>query len=133
MTDNYIDELRKMYGESFRDATRYSTEPVRFIVKIKTGADFGQTLHDLEAIAGDLCVKVINKRRGPQIGYSVSQATYEREFAAEIWCVEREILSVTGPATTRYEWVEKLPAQIPAPFQDRIDSISLYQQMKPFF
>jgi len=133
MTDDYVNELREMFGTSFKGVERYSAEPVRFIVKLKNGADFGQTLHDLEAIASDLRVTVINKRRGPQIGYSASQATYERQFAAEIWCVEREILSVTGPATTRYEWVEKIPAQIPAQFQDRIASISLDRQMEPFF
>ncbi len=133
MTDDYVNELRQMYGASFKGVERYSAEAVRFIVKLKTGVDFGQTLHDLEALASDLRVKVINKRRGPSIGYSASQATYEREFAAELWCVKREISGISGPAQTRYEWVEKTPAQIPVLFQDRIASIYLDQQMDHWF
>ncbi len=132
MTDDYVNELRQMYGTSFKGVERYSAEPVRFIVKLKTGADFGQTLDDLVLLASDFRVKVINQRRA-SFGYSTSQATYEREFAAELWCVKREISGITGPATTRYEWVEKTPAQIPLQFQDRIASISLDKQMDHWF
>ncbi len=133
MTDDYIDELRKMYGDSFKDASRYSTEQVRFKVKLQPGTDFKKTMSDFRALASDLLVKVKLNERRFSIGYTSSQATYESQFGAELWCVQRELFSVTKQSIPRGEWVERIPAQVPDQFKNQIASISLDQRLDPYF
>jgi hypothetical protein len=106
-------------------------EPVRFIVALKKGVDGHGVKPDLEALAADLSVQVhdLQRLRIQLVTGSTTQGTYESVFGAKLAYVTRTIPNLNRGPYKVQEWVEQVPAMVPASLQDRIESIRLDQKM----
>ncbi len=131
MTDQYKDQLKQMFGKSYKSSKRHSTEPVLYEVTLKPGVDGHNVESDLEALAADLKVHVLDLKslKMQMVNGQTSQATYESLFGAELRYVTREIPNLNHGPRDIQEWVEVKPATVPASLQDRIEHIGLNRMM----
>ncbi len=130
-TDQYEDQLKAMFGVSYRSSQRHSNEPVLYEFKLKSGVNGHDLKSDLEALATDSEVHILDLKISKMqfVNGRTSQATYESLFGAELRYVTRTIPNLNkGPRDIK-EWVEVKPATVPASLQDRIESIGLAQKM----
>ncbi len=131
MTDQYDSQLQAMFGKGYKSNQRYSSEPVLYEVTLKAGIDGHNVKGDLEALATDLDVHVLDLRslKMQFVNGKTSQATYESLFGAELCYVKREIPNLNKGPHDIQEWVEVKPATVPASLQDRIEKIGLARMM----
>lgn len=100
MKDQYKDQLKQMFGAGYKSNKRHSNEPVLYEVDLKDGVDGHNIKADLEALATDLEVHVLDLTRSKMqfVNGKTSQATYESLFGAELRYVKREIPNLNrGP------------------------------------
>ncbi len=129
--DQYEDHLKSMFGAGYKSSQRYSNEPLLYEVKLKPGVDGHTIKSDLEALAADSEVHILDLKcsRMQFVNGKTSQETYESVFGAELRYVTREIPNLNkGPRDIK-EWVEVKPATVPVSLQDRIEQIGLARMM----
>jgi len=131
MKDQYEDQLKLMFGKSYKSSKRHSNEPVLYEVDLKDGVDGHSIKSDLGALAADLQVHVLDLKslQMQLVNGQTSQATYESLFGAELRYVKREIPNLNRGPHDIQEWVEVKPATVPASLQDRIEHIGLARMM----
>jgi hypothetical protein len=100
-------------------------EQVYFVVNLKPGIDGYAVKPDLEALAQDITIHV---RDYPHLGIqhvfgSTSQTSYERAFNARLAYRPYAPDPLNNPSRQSHEWVELVPATVPASLQDRIARI----------
>ena len=129
--DQSEDQLKAMFGRGYKSSQRYSEEPVLYEVKLKQGVDGHKVKNDLEALASDLNVHVLDLKSNKMqiVNGKTSQETYESLFGTELRYVTREIPNLNkGPRDIK-EWVELKTATVPVSLQDRIEHIGLVRMM----
>jgi len=107
--------------------TSMRVDPVRFIIDLETGVNAQVVKSDLEALADDLSINILEfKTLKMQLvtGNSTS-GTYETLFNAELSYRERTIFNLNRMPSYVGEWVEDRKASVPKQFIGRIKRIYL--------
>lgn len=113
----------------------FCKESVRFYVSLQENADTKEIKKDLEQMAKDLSIRVLELFAASKYQVVIgetSQKTYERLFNAKleyrVTKQERQNLVLPNKRKTYYtvkEWVELEPAKVPESLKDKIKSIEL--------